>query len=87
MANGVFSNGYQPDNINGTKLVNSGMSTSITGKEQTIWKANGKYWLWNGTKNKYEEVEVEEEPSTNSGVAPSGRTTTAGGMKFNYRAV
>jgi len=85
--NGVFSNGYQPDNINGTKLVNSGMSTNITGKEQTIWKANGKYWLWNGTKNKYEEVEVEEEPSTNSGVAPSGRTTEAGGMKFNNRAV
>lgn len=84
---GRFDNGYQPDNINGTRLENTGMTTSITGKEQTIWKAKGKYWLWNDTKNKYEEVEVEEEPSTNSGVAPSGRTTTAGGMKFNYRAV
>ena len=55
---GTFSNGYQPNNINGTKLVNSGMSTSVTGKEQTIWKANGKYWLWRGDLNKYVEVDV-----------------------------
>ena len=44
----------------GTKLKNSGMSTSITGKEQTIWEANGKYWLWRGDKNRYEEVDVSE---------------------------
>ena len=54
----VFSNGYQPNNINGTKLTNSGMSTSITGKEQTIWEANGKYWLWRGDLNKYIEVDI-----------------------------
>ena len=58
--NGTFSNGYQPNNINGTKLKNSGMSTNITGKNQTIWEANGKYWLWRGDLNKYIEVDVSE---------------------------
>ena len=58
--NGTFSNGYQPNNIGGTKLKNSGMSTSITGKSQTIWEANGKYWLWRGDLNKYVEVDVSD---------------------------
>lgn len=57
---GTFSNGYQPNNIGGTKLKNSGMSTNITGKNQTIWEANGKYWLWRGDLNKYIEVDVSE---------------------------
>lgn len=57
---GTFSNGYQPNNIGGTKLINSGMSTSITGKNQTIWQANGKYWLWRGDLNKYIEVDVSD---------------------------
>ena len=58
--NGTFSNGYQPNNIGGTKLKNSGMSTSITGKNQTIWQANGKYWLWRGDLNKYIEVDISD---------------------------
>ena len=58
--NGTFSNGYQPNNIGGTKLKNSGMSTNITGKNQTIWEANGKYWLWRGDLNKYIEVDVSD---------------------------
>jgi murein DD-endopeptidase MepM/ murein hydrolase activator NlpD len=57
---GTFSNGYQPNNIGGTKLKNSGMSTSITGKNQTIWEANGKYWLWRGDLNKYVEVDISD---------------------------
>lgn len=56
----VFSNGYQPNNINGTKLKNSGMSTSITGKNQTVWEANGKYWLWRGDLNQYVEVDISD---------------------------
>ena len=56
----VFSNGYQPNNIGGTKLTNSGMSTNVTGKNQTIWEANGKYWLWRGDLNKYIEVDISE---------------------------
>ena len=58
--NGTFSNGYQPNNIGGTKLKNSGMSTNVTGKNQTIWEANGKYWLWRGDLNKYIEVDVSD---------------------------
>ena len=58
--NGTFSNGYQPNNIGGTKLKNSGMTTSITGKSQTIWEANGKYWLWRGDLNEYIEVDVSD---------------------------
>ena len=58
--NGTFGNGYQPNNIGGTKLKNSGMSTSITGKSQTIWQANGKYWLWRGDLNKYIEVDISD---------------------------
>ena len=58
--NGTFSNGYQPNNIGGTKLKNSGMSTTITGKSQTIWEANGKYWLWRGDLNKYIEVDISD---------------------------
>jgi hypothetical protein len=57
---GTFSNGYQPNNIGGTKLKNSGMSTNVTGKNQTIWEANGKYWLWRGDLNRYIEVDVSD---------------------------
>ena len=58
--NGTFSNGYQPNNIGGTPLEKTEYSTGIYGKEQTIWTANGKYWLWNGSKNKYEEVDLSD---------------------------
>ena len=57
---GTFSNGYQPDNIGGTKLEDSGMRTSITGKSQKIWKANGKYWLWRCDLNEYIEVDISD---------------------------
>lgn len=57
---GTFSNGYQPNNINGTKLKNSGMTTNITGKNQTIWEADGKYWMWRGDLNKYIEVDISD---------------------------
>lgn len=52
-ANGVFSNGYQPNNVNGVKLVSSGAKANINGNEQTVWRANGKYYLWSGKDNKY----------------------------------
>lgn len=58
--NGTFSNGYQPNNIGGTKLKNSGMTTDVTGKSQTIWEANGKYWLWRGDQNRYVEVDISD---------------------------
>lgn len=60
---------YQPDNIGGQKLKSSGKKvsqmTGTTGNNnssgvnidgQTVWTVNGKYYIWNGSKNKYEEV-------------------------------
>ncbi len=61
---GTFSNGYQPNNIGGVKLSKatdengSVISTNVTGKDQTIWKAGGKYYLWRGDLNRYVEVEL-----------------------------
>lgn len=61
--NGVFKNGYQPDNVNGKKLHKTGYTTEVTaktlsGKEkvitQNIWEAeDGTRWVWNGMKNEY----------------------------------
>ena len=62
---GVFSNGYQPDNINGTKLKKTGDTIVFTTYdrngtphkvEQNIWKANGKYYMWDGRINRYKLV-------------------------------
>lgn len=63
---GYFSNGYQPKGImiNGKpyKLEDSGKDIQLQtvdryGKTQTLtqtlWKANGKYYYWEGRKNKY----------------------------------
>lgn len=55
--NGVFRNGYQPNNINGILLEDSGYETNITGKVQTIWTENGRYWLWRGDLNQYVEID------------------------------
>ena len=55
-------NGYQPNNINGTKLERAigknglPIRTDITGRDQQIWKANGRYYLWRGDLNRYVEV-------------------------------
>ena len=65
-ANGTFSNGYQPDNIGGDKLSKAKdengleMSTNITGKNQTIWTVNGRYYLWRGDLNRYVEVDISD---------------------------
>lgn len=60
---GTFSNGYQPNNINGQKLKDSGKKMKITttdrfGKKQTltqtVWKTpDGKKWYWDGRYNRY----------------------------------
>lgn len=60
---GTFSNGYQPNNIGGQKLKDSGKKMKITttdryGKAQkltqTVWKtADGRKWYWDGRYNKY----------------------------------
>ncbi len=60
---GTFSNNYQPNNIGGQKLKDSGKKMKITttdryGKTktltQTVWKtADGRKWYWDGRYNKY----------------------------------
>lgn len=63
---GTFSNGYQPNNIGGAKLKKATdknglpISTNITGKNQTIWTVNGRYYLWRGDLNKYIEVDISD---------------------------
>jgi hypothetical protein len=66
--NGTFSNGYQPDNIGGKKLSKTGYTATVNGVTQNVWKTERKidsgrsvetkYYVWDGTKNAYEEVEV-----------------------------
>lgn len=65
------SNGikYQPDNVSGSKLSNSGKTVSqifgkgaITGStganidNQSVWTTKGKYYIWDGSQNKYVDV-------------------------------
>ena len=61
--NGTFSNGYQPNNVNGKKLTSTGKSVTVkattlqgtkTTVTQTVWKtSDGKKYIWDGSKNKY----------------------------------
>lgn len=71
--NGTFSNGYQPNNINGTKLNKSGATytfntKTLSGKKQTVtqtvWMANGKYYYWEGRDNKYKELKYNSKTGT-----------------------
>ena len=52
--NGTFSNGYQPNNVNGQKLSKSGITDVVNGVTQNVWQTpDGTKWIWDGTKNKY----------------------------------
>lgn len=60
--NGTFSNGYQPNNVNGVKLSKTKNTitfntTTLSGQKQTvtqsIWKAGNKYYYWDGRLNRY----------------------------------
>lgn len=56
----TFSNGYQPNNINGEKLVKQDATISVDGNEQSVWLADGKYYFWKGKENKYLELTESE---------------------------
>ena len=60
---------YQPNNINGVPLKSSGKkvyqmaggkgnknSSGVNVDNQTVWKIGNNYYIWNGSKNKYEQV-------------------------------
>lgn len=57
---GKFSNGYQPNNINGVKLTKVEATINVNGNNQSVWKANGEYYFWDGKKNKYEALTTAE---------------------------
>lgn len=70
--NKVFSNGYQPNNINGKKLTQTGYTATVTTKTldgktkkvtQNIWQTpDGKSYLWNGVENKYVPYQLDNAP-------------------------
>lgn len=59
---------YQPDNIGGVKLKSSGKtagqmfgknavnSSGVNIANQKVWRIDNKYYIWNGSKNQYEQV-------------------------------
>lgn len=54
---GVFANGYQPDNVKGEKLKKvKDVVVSVKGNNQSVWYANGVYYVWDGANNKYQEL-------------------------------
>ena len=63
--NGTFSNGYQPDNVDGNKLskvkgVKSDPKITVNGNEQSVWQtgsgSDAKYYYWSGAENVYHEL-------------------------------
>lgn len=60
VSNGTFSNGYQPNNVNGDKLSSTGTKATVNGQEQNIWQTKvgqtTKYYVWDGTTNKYKSL-------------------------------
>jgi hypothetical protein len=54
VANGTFSNGYQPNNVGGKKLSKSGIQDYMNGVLQNVWQtSDGTLYIWDGTQNKY----------------------------------
>ena len=50
----VFKNGYQPNNVDGSKLSKTGEQEYVNGVLQNVWKdEEGNLWIWDGTQNKY----------------------------------
>ena len=51
---GTFSNGYQPNNIGGVKLKKvDDVEISVKGNPQSVFYANGVYYVWDGANNQY----------------------------------
>ena len=57
---GTFDNGYQPNNIGGKKVVDTGLTAPINGRNQKVFiiggtdrRGNANYYVWDGIQNKY----------------------------------
>lgn len=81
--NGTFSNGYQPNNVGGQKLTKSGITDTLNGVTQNVWKTpDGQLWIWDGTQNKYLKYTNPEKTNT-----AKKRTTGGGGGGGGSRIV
>lgn len=72
--------GYQPNNVGGVPLSKSGYkvkdvfynaigSTGADMSNQSIWQANGKFYVWDGSQNDYIDVTSEVGQSINNNVS------------------
>ena len=53
----AFANGYQPNNVKGEKLKKvKDAVVSVNGSNQSVWYANGVYYIWDGAKNEYHQL-------------------------------
>lgn len=85
--NGVFSNGYQPDNIGGSKLTEGETEALVNGQwVPTYTTDDGAVWAYDAANNEYIPVPTEEEPDQKeeSGAKeevykPTNNTTVTGG--------
>ena len=59
LAYGSFSNGYQPNNVSGSKLTESGYEDEINGTVEPIYlDESGKAWIWDREENKYQSYKI-----------------------------
>lgn len=65
--NGALGNGYQPDNIGGSKLTETNIYDYVNGVKTSVYeiKDDGTRWIWDDTANEYIPY-GEEEPSKGS---------------------
>lgn len=65
VSNGIFSNGYQPNNIGNKKLKEvAGARININGRSQRIFTYDDKsYYYWDGRNNKYQKLTSSEKKS------------------------
>ena len=83
--------GYQPDNVNGAKLSKSGKtvsqmlqttgntgSTGVNIDDQNVWQANNRFYVWDGSMNKY--VDITSEVKRIYGNGAKG-TASGGGFR------
>lgn len=62
---GSFSNGYQPDNVSGSKLTESGYEDEINGTVEPVYlDESGKAWIWDREKNKYQSYKIGGQQAT-----------------------
>ena len=60
---GAFTNGYQPNNVNGNTLSEADYDGElyVNGVKQKVWEtSDGQWYYWDGTQNKYIETSKKE---------------------------